>query len=299
MSPIGPTLSYVVVDVFAERAFAGNPLAIVLGGEDLATDQMQRIAREFNLSETTFPLHPTGDQRAAGADYHLRIFTPDTELPFAGHPSVGTAWWLAQAGWFSPGPVGQLCGEGLLPVEVTTTGAVLTGGAARVGEVEPPEVALAAVSLGAEALAGRPVRISSTGLAYAVLFVTPESLARCVPDVAVLRREFAYPTEATGVYVVAWDPSARHARARMFAGDIGSPEDAATGSAALALGAVLAADGEFPDGTSTFTVEQGVDMGRPSLLTVTCTVRDGRVERLQVGGQVALVARGEIAAPPP
>ena len=290
-------LPFVVVDVFTDRPYAGNPLAIILDAEDLSTSQMQRIAREFNLSETAFPLRPTDVQRAAGADYVLRIFTPDVELPFAGHPSVGSAWWLAETGRISRGSVYQLCGEGLLPVEVAEHTATLTGGAARVGDAVDADAALAAVSLPPESLTDREVKVSSTGLAYAVLFVEPAFLAECTPDVSVLRREFSYPQEATGVYVVAWDADTRHAQARMFAGDIGSPEDPATGSAALALGARLIADGEFPDGVTTFTVDQGVEMGRPSRLTVTCHVTDGRAERLQVSGGAVLVSQGAIAVP--
>jgi trans-2,3-dihydro-3-hydroxyanthranilate isomerase len=138
-------LEYHVVDVFSERAFAGNPLAVVMGGEQLATAQMQAIASEFQLSETAFPIHPTSSSAAAevGANYQLRIFTPDTELPFAGHPSIGTAWVLQQLGWFGPGEVGQLCGEGLLPLSVDVNGATLTGGVARVGEPIDPAAALA------------------------------------------------------------------------------------------------------------------------------------------------------------
>ena len=291
-------LPYVVVDVFTDRPFAGNPLAIVLDADGLDTTQLQRIAREFNLSETAFPMQPTAEEREAGADYVLRIFTPEVELPFAGHPSVGTAWWLATSGRIGHGVVGQLCGEGLLPVEVSKGGAVLTGGVPRVGEVLDPAPALAAVSLPREAMTGE-VRVSSAGLAFAVLFVAPDRLASCVPDSSVLRQTFSHPHEATGVYVVAWDRDARRARARMFAGDIGSPEDPATGSAALALAARLVSDGEFADGVSTFTIDQGVEMGRPSRLVVTCEVRDGKAEKLQVGGGAVLAAEGTVAVPPP
>ncbi len=108
-------LTYDVVDVFTDRAYAGNPLAVVHGGVGLSTAQMQLIAGEFNLSETVFPLPPT----TPDADYRLRIFTPCLELPFAGHPSVGAAWVLAQDGLIGPGDVVQECGAGLLPVHVT------------------------------------------------------------------------------------------------------------------------------------------------------------------------------------
>ena len=291
------TLPYVVLDVFTDRPYAGNPLAVVMDGENLTTDQMQRMAREFNLSETAFPLRPNESERVAGADYVLRIFTPEVELPFAGHPSVGSAWWLAQTGRIETGTVNQLCGEGLLPLEVSEHSATLTGGEARVGEPVRPEAALLAVGLDTSALADPEVRVASTGRGYAVLFVKPEYIARCRPDMQVLKAEFSHPHEATGVYVVAWDASTRHAQARMFAGDIGSPEDPATGSAALALGARLVAGGEFADGRTTFTIDQGVEIGRPSRLSVTCDVHAGRAESLQVSGGAVLVSQGVIAIP--
>jgi trans-2,3-dihydro-3-hydroxyanthranilate isomerase len=291
---VEPSLPYVVVDVFTDRPFAGNPLAVVLDADRLSDRQLQLIAREFNLSETAFPIAP-GDP---AADYRLRIFTPTVEVPFAGHPSVGSAWWLARSGRIGTGLVHQECGAGLLPVTVTDEGATLTGGAASVSEPVDATAALSAVGLSRAHLVDDEVRIASTGLAFAVVFVTPDAVARCVPDMAVLRTDFAHPRPATGVYVVDWDAEARHAKVRMFAGDLGSAEDPATGSAALALGARLVARGDLSEGKQTFTVEQGVDMGRPARLTVTCDVVRGAVERIQVTGGAVLVAEGRIAVPP-
>ena len=293
----GATVPFVVLDVFTNRPFSGNPLAVILDAEALSTTQMQRIARQFNLSETAFPLRPSGDERQQGADYRLRIFTPEVELPFAGHPSVGSAWWLHQIGRVGLGTAHQQCGAGLLPVDVTETSATLTGGPPTVSSPVDPAPALAAVGLELSDAVEAEVHVASTGLAYAVLYVADSALARCEPDLAVLRREFSYPQPATGVYVVAWDAASRHARARMFAGDIGSPEDPATGSAALALGADLCARGAFDDGTATFTIAQGVEMGRPSDLTVTCDISGGKVTRLQVSGGAVLVSEGRIAVP--
>jgi trans-2,3-dihydro-3-hydroxyanthranilate isomerase len=295
--PPQESLPFVIVDVFADRPFAGNPLAVVTDGEALSTAQMQHIAREFNLSETAFPLRPTPEQKAQGADYHLRIFTPAVELPFAGHPSVGSAWWLARSAVIATGNVMQLCGEGLLPIHVDSDGATLTGGAARVSEPVDPTDALAAVGLDSADLAGAEVRVASTGLAYAVLLVHDDALASCSPDSATLQRAFSYPSEATGVYVVAWDKLAKRARARMFAGDIGSVEDPATGSAALALGAFLAATGELANGTHEVLVEQGIEMGRPSQLLVRSKVSDGWPQRITVSGKAVLVSQGRISVP--
>lgn len=291
-------LPYAILDVFTERPFSGNPLAVVSGAENLDLAQMQAVARQFNLSETAFPMPVSDAERAAGAHYRLRIFTPEVEIPFAGHPSVGSAWWLAASGQIPLGPVGQLCGAGLLPVDVTSSGATLTAGPASVSDPIAPDEALAAVGLTHGDLASGDVRIASTGLPFAVLVVAQDALGRCSPDLALLRRHFSHPQPATGVYVVAWDAPAKHARARMFAGDIGSPEDPATGSAALALGALLAARGDLGDDGGRFTVDQGVEMGRPSQLTVSCEMESGRLVRLQVTGSAVLVAEGRIAVPP-
>lgn len=130
---MGLTLAYEVVDVFTDRPFAGNPLAVVLDADDLSTPQLQAIAREFNLSETAFPLKAT-----PGSTYRVRIFTPATEIPFAGHPSVGTASVLHRLGRIDAGPNLQDCGAGLLPVDVAVEGVTLTGGAPVVGDPLDP-----------------------------------------------------------------------------------------------------------------------------------------------------------------
>ncbi len=298
------TLAYHVLDVFAEAPFAGNPLAVVLDADGLSTAQMQMLAREFQLSETTFPLRPTGAERSRGVDYRLRIFTPEVELPFAGHPSVGTAWLMARLGHVRPGRVVQACGAGELPMTVAPEGGPveLTGGEPACSDPVDPGPALAAVGLSVTDLADPdrlPARVCSTGLAYTVLEVRPESLARCTPDFARLA-ELARPgSAATGVYAVTWDSATATARARMFAGDLGSiTEDPATGSAALAYGVWLAASGLFgPAGTAGYNVVQGVEMGRPSLLSCRVEVDGGRATRVHVAGRVAPIAEGRIAVP--
>ena len=170
-----PQLPYHVVDVFAEAPFAGNPLAVVLDAEALTTDQMQTLANEFQLSETTFPLRPTTDEAARGVDYRLRIFTPVNELPFAGHPSVGTAWLMARLGRVGPGTVVQACGAGDLPLDVPADGGPveLTGGEPTWTDPVDPADALAAVGLGPDDLSGEPVRSCGTGLGYVVLPTRP------------------------------------------------------------------------------------------------------------------------------
>ena len=270
-------LAYEVVDVFTDRAFAGNPLAVVLDADDLSTSQMQQLAREFNLSETAFPTRPP-----EGATYGLRIFTPAAELPFAGHPSVGAAWLLHRLGRIDAGPNVQACGAGLLPVDVTADGVTLTGGAPSVSDPVDPGPLLAALGLGPEDLEGLPPRWAGTGIEFAYVQVRPEALSRVTPDlkaIAALGR--------TGIALFAWDGAV--ARSRVFPAGAGILEDPATGSAALGLGVHLAASGVT---VSAYTVEQGHEMGRPS--TLRCTV-DG--DRLTVSGTVVPVARGEVRVP--
>ncbi len=291
-------LPYHVVDVFARTPYEGNPLAVVLDAEGLSAAQMQQVANEFGLSESAFPLRPTPEETARGVDYRLRIFTPSTELPFAGHPSVGTAWLMARLGRVATGRIVQACGAGDLPLQVTEEGGPvqLTGGVPTWSEPFDPAEELTAVGLRADDLSGDPARVCGTGLDYRVVPVRPEALARCEPDVGVLRRYAE--TTASGVYVVAWEPATTTARVRMFAGDIGSPEDPATGSGAAAFGVWLAVSGLVAaDGESTFTVHQGVEMGRPSLIECAVDVVAGRPASVRLTGSVVPIAEGRITVP--
>lgn len=298
---MNPGLEYHVVDVFTEESYAGNPLAVVLGADDLSSRQLQQIAREFHLSETAFPLPVTDAERSRGVDYRLRIFTPDVELPFAGHPSVGTAWLMARLGHVAAGTVIQACGAGELPLVVGPDGGrvELTGGAPTWSERVDPGAFLAAVGLEHGDLADpdrQPSRICGTGLGYGILSVRPEALERCRPDITLLAG-FAHPvSDATGVYVVAWDAATRSARARMFAGDVGVTEDPATGSAALAYGVWLVASGLLVE-SGRYDVVQGVEMGRPSTLSCSIDVVDGRPTEVRVSGHVVAVASGRITPP--
>jgi trans-2,3-dihydro-3-hydroxyanthranilate isomerase len=282
------TLAYEIVDVFTDRPFAGNPLAVVFGGDGLARDQMQALAREFHLSETVFVLPPTVD----GATYRVRIFTPDTELPFAGHPSVGAAVTQHRRGLIPSGAVFQECGVGVLPVQVYDDGrATLTGGSPSVGPELDPAPLLAAVGLAAADLAGPPPRSAGCGISFPYLSVAPDAVARALPGPAV--------PGVSDVDVFAWDPATRTAHARVFAVGLGVPEDPATGSAALGLGVWLVASGLLPgDGDSHYTVRQGAELHRPSTLECTVSAVDGAATSATVTGAVVAVARGEIAVPP-
>lgn len=284
------TLSYEIVDVFTDRPFAGNPLAVVFGAEGLATGQMQALALEFNLSETVFVLPPT----QVGATYRARIFTPVEELPFAGHPSVGAAVTASRRGMFPAGPVTQECGAGVLPIEVVGTGATLTGGTPTLGPELDPEPLLELAGLTADDHAGPPPRVAGCGLEFPYLPVRPEAVVRArVNPVAAVRYGIAH------VSVFSWDADAQTAHARVFVPGLGVPEDPATGSAALGLGVWLVASGLLPgEGLSSYDVRQGVEIGRPSALTCTVTAADGAAVGATVAGQVVPVARGEIIVPP-
>lgn len=299
-------LPYEVVDVFTDRAFAGNPLAVVLDADGLTSRQLQALAAEFNLSETAFPLASAAD----GAHYRLRIFTPAAELPFAGHPSVGAAAVLAASGRVPPGRVVQSCGAGLLPLEVGPDGVELTAGEPHVGPAVDPGPLVAALGLSAQDLAG-PAGQAGCGIAFTYLLVHDDAVARAAPDLVALRRLDL----GTGLSVTSWGagpagfpahspgqtpgqsgtPSRAHSR--VFVPAVGVAEDPATGSAAVGLGVHLAATGLLDDGTHRYVVEQGAEIGRPSTMWCSVEVTGGRARRLTVAGTVVPVARGQVRRP--
>ncbi|CAN5686746.1 hypothetical protein BH18ACT7_BH18ACT7_04510 [soil metagenome] len=164
-----------VVDVFTDRPFAGNPLAVVLDADDLSGEQLQALAREFNLSETAFPLP------SQVADYRLRSFTPTAELPFAGHPSIGSAHTLVRLGRLLAGSVLQECGAGLLPLSVGLVEVSLTGGKPTLGGDLDAGQLLTAVGLEPADGAGR-ARLAGCGLEFGYLPVTEDAVARAMPD---------------------------------------------------------------------------------------------------------------------
>lgn len=284
------TLAYEIVDVFTDRPFAGNPLAVVFGAEGLATEQMQALALEFNLSETVFVLPPT----QVGATYRARIFTPAEELPFAGHPSVGAAVTASRRGMFGVGQVTQECGAGVLPIQVTATGATLTGGTPTLGPELDPEPLLEMAGLSADDHVGPAPRVAGCGLEFPYLPVRPDAVARARVNAAAAQR---YGVEHVSVF--SWDADSQTAHARVFVPGLGVPEDPATGSAALGLGVWLVASGLLPgEGRSPYDVVQGIEINRPSSLACTVTAAGGVAVGATVAGQVMPVARGEIMVPP-
>jgi trans-2,3-dihydro-3-hydroxyanthranilate isomerase len=304
-------LTYHVVDVFTDVPFAGNPLAVVLGADRLTARQMQTLAREFQLSETAFPLLEDPEAAVAGADYRLRIFTPEVELPFAGHPSVGTAWLVQELGLVPAhdGRVVQLCGAGALPLGRDDAGRVeLRGGDAHLGTPVAPAVVAAACGLAAHDVSGPAPRVAGAGIDFVVAPVRTEALSRAQPDLSQLRRSFPADVShsddpnalsVAGVLLVAWGDDAASFRVRMFAADVGVAEDAATGSAALALGVYLLDAGRLAaDGESGYVVHQGVEMGRPSVLRCRLSADAGRTVGVWVAGDVVAIASGTVHVPP-
>ncbi|GEL18601.1 PhzF family phenazine biosynthesis protein [Pseudonocardia asaccharolytica] len=291
-------LRFDVVDVFTERPYAGNPLAVVHGADELDPPldaaAMQAIAAEFSLSETVFPLRPT----LPGADYRVRIFTPAVELPFAGHPSVGAAWVLARDGVIGGGEVVQECGAGLLPARIDAVGAHIRGGAVEVGDDADAALLAAAVGLGLDDIDGAAAAgVASAGVPYVFLPVRPDAVAGAVCDDAAVR---AQTEGVTGLVVFHADQGCERVHLRMFAPGAGVPEDPATGSAAVALAVFLVDRGLLePEGESSFTIAQGAEIGRPSTLHVRVRARAGRATETWVGGGVVAVSQGELVAVPP
>ncbi len=293
------SVEYEVVDVFAPRAFAGNPLAVVFDADGLTTGQCQALAAEFALSETSFLCAPTepgadhpGSAGGPRADYRVRIFTPHTELPFAGHPSVGAAHTLVRTGRLPAGTLRQECGAGVLDVVVDGDGATLTGGRPTLEDGPDPAVLAEAVGLSPADVVGLPASVAGCGLPWTFLAVHPGVVDRAAPDPRALEPLGV----GEGVSVLSWDGAT--ASARVFAEDLRWSEDPATGSAALGAGVWLVAAGLLaPDGTSSYTVHQGEAMGRPSVLTCTVTAEGGRATSATVAGAVVPVAAGRIRVP--
>lgn len=298
---------FYTADVFTDRAFGGNPLAVIPDGQGLNDAQMQAVAREFNLSETVFVLPPE-DRRHSR---RLRIFTPAAELPFAGHPTLGTAHVLAATGAIDlTGERTEIVfEEGVGPVSVTIlavdgrpTFARLA--AARLPEVGPPPPPIAdlaaMLSLPVSDLANAaPPQAVSCGVPF--LFVTladPAAVARASLDRSLWTATLA-SFWAPQVFVLSRKPGDGGAdvHARMFAPGLGVEEDPATGAAVAALAGYLGAADPRRDGTLCWVVEQGVEMGRPSRLETEADKRDGEIVAVRVGGASVMVSRGEIDIP--
>jgi trans-2,3-dihydro-3-hydroxyanthranilate isomerase len=289
---------FVTVDVFTNRRFGGNPLAVFPDGTELSSAQMQLIAAEFNLSETTFVL----PAREAGHTAEVRIFTPKGELPFAGHPNVGTAFVLANRGVGGDTLIFEEK-AGLVRMELlrnsgTVIGAGLTAPQplSRGRDVSADLVA-AACSLDLdeiEAARHRPcVASCGTSFVFAEL-KSRQALAKAQPRTDIFARDFPIDG-AFGIHLYARDGSEGvDVRARMFAPTQGMIEDPATGSANVALVGLLASLRPDADLSLRLRIIQGVEMGRPSLIDAAAEKRSGRVEETRIAGQCVSVLKGTI-----
>ncbi|CAN5825914.1 PhzF family phenazine biosynthesis protein [soil metagenome] len=329
---------FLQLDVFTDRAFAGNPLAVFPEAEGLSTEDMLKIAREMNLSETVFVLKPeeAPEANSAGAPgpntntkesdsdrqrvlRRLRIFTPRREIPFAGHPVVGTWNALAREGVVPLPETGtgwtrilHEIGIGVLPVDIEfkegqPVQVVMTQGKPALGAVVEDSQEQADIA-GALGLAGEdldkslPIQVISTGLPFlAVPIRALADLRNCRVNAALLT-EIYNDLEATGCCPFTRETvegGAARAHLRMFAPDDNIPEDPATGSAAGALGAYLVHYGacgvEPVDGVFKFVLEQGDWINRASRINLEVKGATGAVEQVRVGGRSVLVIRGELS----
>ena len=298
---------FIQVDVFTDKPFGGNPLAVFPEAEGLTAGEMQCLAREMNLSETTFVLPP----QAAGADFIVRIFTPATELPFAGHPVVGTHWVLAHLGRVTlHEPVTQVrfeLGVGVLPADLHVAGGqvervVMTQGKPTFHAVLEDVSGLAAgLGLPPEAITetGLPVQVVSTGVPQ--MMVPLRSLAEVQGldpgqlNVAALNRVCrAIGTDCVMVFTRETERPEATVHVRMFAPLLGVPEDPATGSANGALGAYLVHHrvATVTGPTVYILSEQGAEIHRPSTLYVEVDRTGEEITAVRVGGQVVPIVEG-------
>ena len=291
-------LAYDIVDVFTDRPFAGNQLAVVHGAQDLSTEQCLALAREFNYSESTFPV-PTD-----GGEYVTRIFTPGGEIPFAGHPTLGTAWVLRRNGLLTYDEVTQVCGAGPIGVRFEDDRVELTAEPRDLLGPVPDELAAALLGdlgLSMTDLAG-PVYVAGCGLNFAHVPVTDEAVERAKASTTPVTEhapdlELQDPFDGINLYAVSGSAPALEVHSRVFVPGLSVPEDPATGSAAAGLGIALVAAGLLPHGGG-YEIRQGIEMGRPSRLS--CRVEavvEGRATMCHVAGQVHHIASGEIAVP--
>ena len=294
---------YVTVDVFTDRAFGGNPLAVVLDAEGLSTPRMQAIAREFNYSETTFVLPP----REAGHDAKVRIFTVNSEIPFAGHPNVGTAFVLASR---AKSPPARLLFEekaGLVPIAIVSeqgriASAELTAPQPlqRLTEFSPAQAAACLSLSAADVRADRhPPLIISVGLPFLVVeLASREALRKAKPNADAFASIFPVDgSDAVYFYTRDVPPGEQplEAQARMFhPGASGLSEDPATGSATAAAAALFAALDATREGELKFRIGQGVDMGRPSLLLARAIKQGGKAISAHVGGACVFMMEGTL-----
>jgi trans-2,3-dihydro-3-hydroxyanthranilate isomerase len=292
--------AYVTLDVFTNTRFGGNQLAVILDARGLSSEQMQTIAREFNFSESTFVLPPQNPANTA----QVRIFTPGGELPFAGHPTVGTAFALAALSKV-PADTASVTFEesvGDVPVAIERT----HGQVSRTVLTAPRNPIEEALDATTQTMCGvlgiatsalhktLPVRALSTGnTTIAVPLATRADLANCELDTAQWKALSA-ATREHQYYPCVINAAARTAYVRMFVPGHGVMEDAATGSAAASFAGYLAKYIETEDGTHAWTIHQGIEMGRPSEIALSFERVSGAAKNVRVGGSSVLVMQGTL-----
>ncbi len=295
-------LNFHVLDVFTKRAFTGNPLCVVLGADGLTDAQMQAIAREFNLSETIFVQEPDEPSRTA----KVRIFCPACELPFAGHPTIGSAILLAERAHEGDFECEITLEEaaGLVPVKVVRNGEDIS---AQFVAPVLPVAASGTPPTANEAAAALSLRPEDIGFgAHVPLHWQggPDFLYIPIATRDALRKARAsasfsgMTTKANTQSVYLYCPDAKGYAARMFAPEHGMPEDPATGSASAILAAQLLASGALPEGQTHIPLSQGEDMGRPSAIELTVDIRAGALQKIRIKGSAVRVHHGVITALP-
>mgnify|MGYP001432395855 CR=1 FL=1 len=290
-----PSYAFETVDVFTDRRFGGNPLAVFTDGRGLSTEQMQALAFEFNLSETTFILPPAHSENSA----RVRIFNRTAEMAFAGHPSIGAAFVIARNG-LAPGDQLRLeVPAGIVAVSLEREAGDVIGGRITApqplstGAELPADVVAACIGLNADEIVTSthaPI-FASVGVWFALAEVRYDALPRCAPDITAFRKAMGagHLTEGRlSLFVYARDGS--DVRARMFAPVAGTWEDPATGSASATLAALLLRCSTTNE--NAFTIRQGEEMGRPSVLRVSAARRGGEIVA-SVAGRCVRMMRGE------
>ena len=295
---------FATLDVFTDQRFAGNPLAVVLDAAGLDASAMQAIAREFNHPETVFAFAPADAAHRA----RVRIFTPAAELPFAGHPTVGTAVLLALRDG-GAGPRELVLEEGIGPVRCRAEPIVGARGRARfdvaqapqeIGPVDDVSAIAAALGLTLDDIgcAGLVPSRWSAGVPFTFVPVRGrDAVARSRPQPAKWDQAFGADWRSAAYVFCRETVTPGHAfHARMFAPKLGIQEDPATGSAAAALAGIVARYGGLPDGVHDLPIEQGRDMGRPSLIRLSLTLAGGKYRGASIGGDAIVVSEGTIDA---
>jgi trans-2,3-dihydro-3-hydroxyanthranilate isomerase len=292
--------AFVIVDVFTRTRFAGNPLAVVLDAEGLSTGEMQAIAREFNYSETTFVLPPLS--RAATA--HVRIFTPRIEVPFAGHPNIGTAVVLGQrndaAGdrgidQFLFEEAAGLVSVRLIRAEGSVVAAELTApGALEISLSVTAQDAAACLALDVGDICSQthPPQVVSVGLPFLIIELTGRDALRRAHGNLSAHARVLPPLGTDAVYAYCLDRDPYQLQARAFAPLDGCIEDPATGSATAAAIALRALHDPLPGGNLRWVVHQGIDLGRPSLILGSAVKEEGTIRQVRIAGHAVTVMQG-------